>query len=85
MFAGSPRETRRCPCPDGVPLIRELRQFLYLLVCPKTSRSLSCKHDWLSYRGLLINLVVLHHERVLVTHCVLWSMVNLGDLALDVV
>jgi hypothetical protein len=47
---------------------------VHLLVCPKTSRSLSSKHNWLSFGGLPVNLIILHHERVLVIRYVLRSV-----------
>jgi hypothetical protein len=49
--------------PQGSSQVRAL--VAPLLVCPETNRSSSCKHDWLSFGGLLINMSVLHHVTVI--------------------
>jgi hypothetical protein len=46
-----------------------------LLVYPETSCSSSCKRDWLSFAGLLINLVALHRNSVIVICYILQSLV----------
>jgi hypothetical protein len=53
-----------------------------LLVCLKTSRFFVTKRDSLSFGGLLVNLSVLHHERV-ISCCVLWSVAARASNALS--
>jgi hypothetical protein len=67
-LAGRPRATRRHPCPDRVPPGRELRRLLCQFAW-KLAGSLSCKSDWLSFGGFLVNLSVLPHVRVTSSLC----------------
>ena len=62
----------------GLALLADLGQpgdvlalMVPLLVCPQTSLR---KHGWLSFGGLLTNLAIFHHERVLVIRCIFQSM-----------
>lgn len=54
---------------------------VYLLVCAETNHSLSNKHDWLPFDGLLVNLSILCHLYVISSLC---SRIHsdLSDLAL---
>jgi hypothetical protein len=80
-LTGQSRATRRRPCPNGVPHGREIRRFLCKFAW-KLAGSLSRKHDWLSFGGLLVNLSMLHHERV-ISCCVLWSIAARASNALS--
>ena len=54
--------------------------FLYLLVCPKTSRSSSSKRNWLSLAGLLINLCCCYSPHKYDTYRSLGKTRGISDL-----
>jgi hypothetical protein len=62
-LAGWPRATRQRPCPDGGPS-RARAMMVSLLVYLKTSWFFITQVRWLSIGGLLVNLFVLHCEKV---------------------